>query len=437
MRRAFCFSRSWSRYSLSLGRPRPCWPGGYGRISIGHLGLSHLLPLRNSFIFSRRQRRQSGPVSRAIGLVLSSCPLGPSDPATLGRAAAVVRLRGDVLDLTDLEAGRLQRADRRLPARTRALDEDVDPAHAVLLRLAARVLGRELRGERGRLAGALEPDVARGRPRDDVPQRIADGHDRVVERALDVGVPVGDVLLLLAPDLLDAGGRTSPGRHVWRLLLPSGLLLAGNGLLRPLAGPGVGLGALAVHGQAAAVPDALVAADLDLAADVLRHLAAQVALDLVVGVEPVAQLDQVLVAEVLHADVGRDPGLAQRLLRAGTADAVDVGERDLEPLLAGEVDAGKTCHVWATTFRLRRSLRGTVPPALEGPRPPTGGVRSGERLCALKLRAAGGACQPCRCLWRAVELQMTITRPLRRMTLHLSQIGLTLGFTLTELVPYL
>src|SRR5215208_2483340 len=129
-------ARFWSRYSDSLVRPRPCSPGGYGRISIGHLGLSHLLPLRNSFIFSRRQRRQSGPVSRAIGLV-SSCPLGPSDPASLGRAAAVVRLRGDVLDLTDLEAGRLQRADRRLPPGARALDEDVDPAHAVLLRLAA------------------------------------------------------------------------------------------------------------------------------------------------------------------------------------------------------------------------------------------------------------------------------------------------------------
>jgi hypothetical protein len=41
-------------------------------------------------------------------------------------------------------------------------------------------------------------------------------------------------------------------------------------------------------------------------------------------------------------------------------------------------------------------------------------------------------CYPCRCLWRAETLQMTMTRPLRRMTLHLSQIGLTLGLTFTE-----
>src|SRR6478752_645326 len=41
-----------------------------------------------------------------------------------------------------------------------------------------------------------------------------------------------------------------------------------------------------------------------------------------------------------------------------------------------------------------------------------------------------GADQPCRCLWRGSE-QITMTRPCRRITLHLSQIGLTLGFTFT------
>src|ERR671914_829841 len=62
MRRAFCFSRSCRLYSLSLSRPRPCSPGGYGRFSTGHLGLSHLEPLRKSLVFSRRQSLQSGPV---------------------------------------------------------------------------------------------------------------------------------------------------------------------------------------------------------------------------------------------------------------------------------------------------------------------------------------------------------------------------------------
>src|SRR5690625_5641555 len=63
--------------------------------------------------------------------------------------------------------------------------------------------------------------------------------------------------------------------------LAAGLLLAGDGALGALAGAGVGLGALAVHRQVAAVTQTLVAADLDLAADVGGDLAAQVTLELV------------------------------------------------------------------------------------------------------------------------------------------------------------
>jgi hypothetical protein len=44
--------------------------------------------------------------------------------------------------------------------------------------------------------------------------------------------------------------------------------------------------------------------------------------------------------------------------------------------------------------------------------------------------AASGT-QPWRCLWRASVLQMTMTRPCRRMTRQLLQIRLTLGLTFT------
>src|SRR5581483_2582575 len=127
-------------------------------------------------------------------------------------------------------------------------------------------------------------------------------------------------------------------------LLLARLLLAGDRATRALAGAGVGVGALAVDGQAAAVPQALVAADLDLAADVGRDLAAQVALDAEVGVHVVAQPDEVLVGQVPGAEVRADAGGGEGFLGAGLPHAVDVGERDLHPLLAGQIDAGKTCH---------------------------------------------------------------------------------------------
>src|SRR4051795_4258169 len=100
-----------------------------------------------------------------------------SDATALGRAATVVRDRGDVLDRADLEAGRLQAPDGGLAAGTGTLHEHVDLAHAVLHRLAGGVLGSHLGGERGGLAGALEPDVPSTGPGDDRTVRVADRHD--------------------------------------------------------------------------------------------------------------------------------------------------------------------------------------------------------------------------------------------------------------------
>src|SRR5690606_14505868 len=112
----------------------------------------------------------------------------------------------------DLEAGGLQRADRGLAAGARPLDEDVDLLHAVLLGPACRGLSRELRGVGRRLARALEADLAGGGPGDHGAGRVRDGHDRVVERALDVRVAEGHGPLVLAARL--ARGGAGLGRHV-------------------------------------------------------------------------------------------------------------------------------------------------------------------------------------------------------------------------------
>src|SRR6476469_1907700 len=264
------------------------------------------------------------------------------DPAPLGRTAAVVRLRGDIGNRADLEAGRLQRPDRGLAARTGALHEHVDLLDAVLLRLAGGVLCGQLRGERRRLTRPLEAYIARRCPGDDIALRIGDRHDRVVERALDVRGAVRDVLLFPAAGLLTLLGGGCALLCGWHRL--PGLLLAGDGALGALTGARIGLGPLATHRQAAAMPNALVAADLDLAADIGLHLAAQIALHLEVALDVVAQLSDLVVGQVLGAQVPADAGGFQDLLGAGTADAVDVGQRDLHALIAREVDAHEACH---------------------------------------------------------------------------------------------
>src|SRR5665647_2397856 len=168
------------------------------------------------------------------------------------------------------------------------------PRRAGLRSTARRRLGRQLCGERGGLARALVADLAGGGPGDHGTRGVGDRHDRVVEGALDVSDAHGDVLLLLAPRLAGAGGA-GLGRH----LVPcpvgqsggllAGLLLAGHCALGALAGAGVGLGPLASHRKAAAVPDPLVASDLDLAADVRCDLRREVTLELVVALEEVTK----------------------------------------------------------------------------------------------------------------------------------------------------
>src|SRR4051794_25062513 len=123
------------------------------------------------------------------------------------------------------------------------------------------------------------------------------------------------------------------------------LLLAGNGALGALAGASVGLGALTADRQALAVTAALVGADLDLAADVGLDLATEVTLDLEVALDLVAELDQLGVAQLVDAGVRVDPGRGQHLLGAGSADAEDVGECDLDALVAREVHTNEACHV--------------------------------------------------------------------------------------------
>src|SRR5690606_18104764 len=80
---------------------------------------------------------------------------------------------------------------------------------AVLLRATASGLGGHLGRERRGLSRALQADGAGRGPRDHRTGGVGDRDDGVVERALDVGFALSDVLLLLATYL----GGTALGRH--------------------------------------------------------------------------------------------------------------------------------------------------------------------------------------------------------------------------------
>src|SRR5690606_39560993 len=82
---------------------------------------------------------------------------GVSDAAALARPAAVVRDWRHVTNCRDLKPDALQRTERGLAPRAGPGNLDLEDFHAVLDRLLAGVLGRDLGRVRRRLARAFEP----------------------------------------------------------------------------------------------------------------------------------------------------------------------------------------------------------------------------------------------------------------------------------------
>jgi hypothetical protein len=92
------------------------------------------------------------------------------------------------------------------------------------------------------------------------------------------------------------------------------------------------------------VTDTFVASNFDLATNVGGNFTAEVTLNAEVSFEVVTQSNELLVGQVLDADVSADLRVFERLECSGTANAVDVGECDFHALFAGNVYSGKTCH---------------------------------------------------------------------------------------------
>src|SRR3989442_766023 len=131
----------------------------------------------------------------ALGVEDSCHAVSWLDAPALRRTATVVRNRGHVRDAGNLQPDRIERPHRRFAPGAGALDADLDVLHAAFLRRSPGALGGDLRGERRRLARALEPGVPRGRPGKSVALPVGDGHDGVVERRVHVRDALGDVFL--------------------------------------------------------------------------------------------------------------------------------------------------------------------------------------------------------------------------------------------------
>ncbi len=105
-----------------------------------------------------------------------------------------MRNRRGVFNIADFDASRSQSANCRLASRARAADSHFNAAHAVIARHVGGVRRGLLRGKRRAFTRSAEAERARTLPGQNVARLIGDGHNRVVERRLDVAMPNGTCL---------------------------------------------------------------------------------------------------------------------------------------------------------------------------------------------------------------------------------------------------
>src|SRR5215212_2313143 len=106
---------------------------------------------------------------------------------------------------------------------------------------------------------------------------------------------------------------------------------------------------LAAHRQAATVAEAPVRAEVHKPLDVHGHLAAEVALDHVVAVDSLADLQHLGIRELVDPALGRNAHLVGDLLRLPRPDAVDILQRDNDALVGRNIDACDAGHLISMT----------------------------------------------------------------------------------------
>ena len=129
----------------------------------------------------------------------------------------------------------------------------------------------------------------------------------------------------------------------------------------------------------------------------MGHLCPKGTLDLVVPLDLPTKLIHIVVGQIGGPSIRIHARLAENQLGTGRSDAVDVRQRDLDPLFLRKINTRDTCH---TPF-----------------------FSTVSEICYAEGESRG---YPWRCLCLGLRLQMIRTTPRRRTTLQCSHIGLTL-----------
>src|ERR1700749_92463 len=122
------------------------------------------------------------------------------------------------------------------------------------------------------------------------------------------------------------------------------LLLAGDRLRLALAGAGVGVGALTPHRQLLAMAQTPIGAQIHQPLDVDGDLAAEVALDHIIAIARLADLQDFRIRQLSDAPLRRDMHLLDDLFVLLRPDSVDILKRNDHALVGWNINACNASH---------------------------------------------------------------------------------------------
>ena len=246
-----------------------------------------------------------------------------------------MRDRSHVFDHGDFEACGLQCTDGGFTAGARAFDVDFDGLHSTVDSNFGGSFRCGLCCEGSGLFGTSEAHFTGARPGNSVALRVGDGDDGVVEGGLDMGRATFDYFTVAA----SAGRSVLLGTLFSQSVIPLKLLLlVSDGLFRTLACTGVRLGTLTSDGETFSMANATVRTDFDESLDVQSGFPTKITFDLKVVVNVVTKLGNILLGKISYTSVGVDAGSFDDIVCSLSADAMDIGESDLDSLVSRQVD---------------------------------------------------------------------------------------------------
>src|SRR5580698_43381 len=115
---------------------------------------------------------------------------------------------------------------------------------------------------------------------------------------------------------------------------------------RTFASPGIGVSALSANWQIAAMAIPTVGADFDEPFNVHRNFLAQIAFHQTLGLDYLPDAVDLILAKVLNLLHRFNFRLIENAGGARIADSVDIGQRNINVLVARKIDACNACHVY-------------------------------------------------------------------------------------------